>query len=1151
MKPILLKLAGLQSYREPQEVDFTRLCDSGVFGIFGPTGSGKSTILDAITLALYGKVERASGGTQGIMNQAESSLMVSFTFGLSGAGGERRYTVERQFKRTGDASISGTVTRLIETTPVGQTVVADKAREVDAAVQDILGLSMTDFTRAVVLPQGKFAEFLSLTGKDRRQMLQRLFRLEHYGDRLMARLAAENNRVKTDIGRVESEQLGLGDASESALEAARQTAKGALSDLENSTLALKKEEASFAAKQQAWDRWQERDSLRERWDALSEKGSDILSKERALLQAERAETIRPLYEEWLNAERNAKARQASKEGAEHKRTESEAALSHAKLQYESSRQARLEHEPSLEKRITELKQAVTVEAELSQWRSEAKAAEQRLLEAREALAHTRTELALARDRSERALVKQNELKVQLSGTDVASELRQRVQAAYSDRLELRALHSQVKEQETTAAELLAELTRHRDVGSSLREQLTLFHAKGNSLAAALQIVTRDWEHAETAIRGILLDIEKLRAERQRHQAAAILAAGLAAGEACPVCGSDHHPNPAKPAKQEDVPAAASLHAEDEAVERLRELQLHLHQLPFRLEHAATAVRKLQANSSSASGGKQPNEAVSVDEAAAAIAQKGSVLESAELEYRKDAIERMVEQLRQTVSAAEKQIELATSEALSLHEQLQGTEVRVQSLEQQWGQVKQKLESMRSRVEQAEEQWQARYGEWTPERVDEEQGRIQQQDELAEGLRSRLLKSEPFIVELNELIRRLQEQEANADKASAQLEAQLEGHSRLISSRLELLSRLLSGTDLNLASEFDELAGQADRLLGQSERMLAQLRQAESAALGAMEKASAEWHTAVQAVGVAVQAYESAMEMSAQAHVRLQRAMNESGFTDQEELQASLMPESQKQQWQQEAQAYRELEKELELRLKLLEDQLLGVSLTEAEFQGSMEILQTVKERYEAALQKKAKAERDQEELEGKHARWKQLEDSREVLQQRLNDLSKLSTVFRGNAFVEFVAEEQLAQICRSASERLSDLTRRRYALEIDSGGGFVIRDDANGGVRRPVSSLSGGETFLASLSLALALSAQIQLRGQYPLEFFFLDEGFGTLDPELLDTVITALEKLRTDHLSVGVISHVPELRARLPRRLMIHPAQSFGAGSRVELETM
>ncbi len=69
MKPVRLKFSGLQSYREEQVIDFSELGLLGTFGVFGPTGSGKSTILDAITLALFGKVERAKGGTRGILNQ--------------------------------------------------------------------------------------------------------------------------------------------------------------------------------------------------------------------------------------------------------------------------------------------------------------------------------------------------------------------------------------------------------------------------------------------------------------------------------------------------------------------------------------------------------------------------------------------------------------------------------------------------------------------------------------------------------------------------------------------------------------------------------------------------------------------------------------------------------------------------------------------------------------------------------------------------------------------------------------------------------------------------------------------------------------------------------------------------------------------------
>lgn len=100
-----------------------------------------------------------------------------------------------------------------------------------------------------------------------------------------------------------------------------------------------------------------------------------------------------------------------------------------------------------------------------------------------------------------------------------------------------------------------------------------------------------------------------------------------------------------------------------------------------------------------------------------------------------------------------------------------------------------------------------------------------------------------------------------------------------------------------------------------------------------------------------------------------------------------------------------------------------------------------------------------------------------------------------------------------------------------------------------VTSLSGGETFLTSLSLALALSEQIQLKGQSPLEFFFLDEGFGTLDRSLLDNVMDSLERISKKERMIGLISHVPELRGRIGRRLMVEPPASVGEGTRVFIE--
>jgi DNA repair protein SbcC/Rad50 len=1166
MKPILLKLAGLQSYREMQEIDFTRLCDTGVFGIFGPTGSGKSTILDAITLALYGKVERASGGTQGIMNQAENTLSVSFCFELSSAAGTRRYTVERQFKRSGDTSMNGTVTRLIETGESGNVVLADKAREVDAAVQDILGLSMADFTRAVVLPQGKFAEFLSLTGKDRRQMLQRLFRLEQYGDQLLARLTSENNRVKTDIGRIASEQLGLGDASEEALELARSAVQAAVQASAEQSRSLQQDEAVYTKLKQEWERVQERSGLEQQWTALELARGEVEEKERRLLQADRAEAVRPRYVEWQEAIRMQQVRSTASDEAERSKALAESVHLRARSELDARREARTAEEPALGHRISELKQAVSAEQELQQWYEDSLRMEQQWREAQTALEANRLELAQETGKLDRALLKQFELKDRLGRTSISPETRQRIQFAHTDRQELRTLTSQLEEQTQSIAALeseQAQLLHHKNkLEGQKREVIEVLE----QTHASLRRIQLEWSQGDNAVlmlssslEACRLENERQRTEQERKMTAALLAASLIEGEACPVCGSEHHPHPFRQENeglQQSAEDMAEWRKQADIIDHsIRDMQLQLERYKFRMERSNAEAFKLQQlyGGTSANALELTNTvADTVAEAAAALdTRQSDKLESIDhIRRRVETTGELLGQLGQALSSVEAAIAEA-SRTWDNHSKLaQENSIRLSASAEQYSQAAFKLSELRQRLELAREQWSIRYGNWSEEQVVQEQARILELDQEAEELKARLAKSEPFISGLQDTIKRLQEQEISADKTASQLSAELAANQRLAAGRREQLLHLLYGIEAGAASKV-HTPGTAAALLDKAEKRLAELRADETEAQASLDKAAFEWNAALQATGLASQALESARDALVLAEQRFTRALTDAGFTGPEGLHDALLTEEVKQMWQQETGQFRERERELSLRLKLLEEQLQGVSITEDDFLLAGQRLQEARLAYETALQLKAKAERDLEELQGKHTRWKQLEESRGQLQERLNLLSKLSVVFRGNAFVEYVAEEQLSQICRSASERLAVLTRRRYALEVDSGGGFVIRDDANGGVRRPVSSLSGGETFLASLSLALALSAQIQLRGQYPLEFFFLDEGFGTLDPELLDTVVTALEKLHSDRLSVGVISHVPELRARLPRRLIVQPAQSLGSGSRVYLETM
>ena len=122
MRPKLLEIEGLQSFRGRQRIDFSSLGETGLFGIFGPTGSGKSTVLDAITLALYGRVKRAERGTQGIINTNMDSAKVAFTFELQQGNERKTYRVERSFQRKKGTENSSEpkVVRLIEITAAGE-----------------------------------------------------------------------------------------------------------------------------------------------------------------------------------------------------------------------------------------------------------------------------------------------------------------------------------------------------------------------------------------------------------------------------------------------------------------------------------------------------------------------------------------------------------------------------------------------------------------------------------------------------------------------------------------------------------------------------------------------------------------------------------------------------------------------------------------------------------------------------------------------------------------------------------------------------------------------------------------------------------------------------------------------------------------------
>ena len=161
------------------------------------------------------------GGTQGIINQNEDKAYVYFAFSL----GNRKFKAERTYKRSPEGGVNHQQCRLVEEIEGEEVVLAEKKREMDEKVEEILGLNAIDFTRAVVLPQGKFAEFLTLQDTERRKMLQRLFGLEKYGEQLTQKVRRQMTMVANKLDNIIGRQNELGDASEKALKEAEKGLK--------------------------------------------------------------------------------------------------------------------------------------------------------------------------------------------------------------------------------------------------------------------------------------------------------------------------------------------------------------------------------------------------------------------------------------------------------------------------------------------------------------------------------------------------------------------------------------------------------------------------------------------------------------------------------------------------------------------------------------------------------------------------------------------------------------------------------------------------------------------------------------------------------------------------------------------------------------
>ncbi|WP_104990469.1 AAA family ATPase [Deinococcus sp. NW-56] len=402
--------------------------------------------------------------------------------------------------------------------------------------------------------------------------------------------------------------------------------------------------------------------------------------------------------------------------------------------------------------------------------------------------------------------------------------------------------------------------------------------------------------------------------------------------------------------------------------------------------------------------------------------------------------------------------------------------------------------------------------------------------LTADLEGRRLRYKEIGLELASLKKSTEEQAAELRDWEAQL-TQREADLRVLEANVsgdpaDTAARLVAGLAARVRSAGADPARERQRLLAEIKTVRARLTEAQAT----LARAESTHAAAAATLRSAAAAAAGRTHEAADASAALTSALAELRL-DAAQARAAALPEAEITALEEAARTHTAQVGHLRAQLAELERQLglepfdpANLRQAERDLTATDAALTTARERAGSLaeqervarerLERKAEIERQAGEVAGQLDTWQ-----------------TLTNTLKANEFQSYLLSEVEAQLLTGAGALLYDISDGRYRLALENGE-YVVQDLWNAGETRGVKTLSGGETFLASLSLAIALSDY--LAGNKVLGALFLDEGFGTLDPQALEAVAGALENLRTQGRMVGVVTHVESLSERLPSRLLV-----------------